>query len=54
MSSVATRVPPVAGASVTVSLAGEDIFSISGDAAFSISPVDGFRLQSFRVSQKMR
>ncbi|MCB1128037.1 MAG: hypothetical protein KDM81_16210, partial [Verrucomicrobiae bacterium] len=37
-------------ASVTIQVAGERVFSIGGTAGFSIDPVAGFRLRSFRVN----
>ena len=38
------------GASVKVKVAGTEVFAISGTALFSISPLTGFRMQSFKVT----
>ncbi|HEX6130210.1 MAG TPA: VCBS repeat-containing protein, partial [Actinomycetota bacterium] len=37
-------------AGVTITIDGTEVFSISGNAAFQIHPVTGFRLQSFKVN----
>ncbi|CAB5080406.1 hypothetical protein D3OALGB2SA_510, partial [Olavius algarvensis associated proteobacterium Delta 3] len=39
----------IASASVTVTVKDQEVFSISGNASFSIGGADGFRLQNFKV-----
>ena len=40
----------IAGATVSVTVNGTEIFELSGSAAFQISPTTGFKLQTFKVN----
>ena len=37
------------GASISVTVGGTEVVSLQGAASFSISPVNGFRLSTFKV-----
>src|SRR5262249_24762737 len=39
----------IAGASVSLSINGTQVFSIGGSATFTIDPVNGFQMQTFSV-----